>query len=201
METGGKHVWPSIQEAEEHMTTNNGTDIEEMLRDAEDAEEPGTMSPGTAIGANAGMPMTASQLESAGYVYVYDTRTADQSVINRNMLPQQLKKIRPDGSYVFSTKKPEGIEIIRGTFKCLLHADDPHRKDYTRMGLTICPKDSLSSAHDVRLHMQHRHRREWETIEGERIDRERERSQKRDDNLAESIRLLAGRETSRNTGG
>ena len=96
------------------MTTNDGTAIEEMLRDAEDAAEPGDMATGQVISRRDDMTMTTSQLQSAGWVYVYDTVTADRSVVNRNMLPQQLQKQRPDGSYVFSTRKPEGIEIIVG---------------------------------------------------------------------------------------
>ena len=200
MEERVEHLRPHVQEAEEYIMAQNNVAVEERLRDAEEAEEPGTMTTGSIIGTNAEMPMSAAQLQSAGYVYVYDTRTADQYVVNRNMLAQQLQKTRPDGSYVFSTKKPDGIEPVRGTFKCLLHADDANRDDYNRMGLPICPKDSLRSAHDVRLHMRHRHRREWETIEGERLDKERQRTEIREDNLAESIRLLAARDSSGNRG-
>ena len=68
METGGKHVRPHAQEAEEHMTTNDGTAIEEMLRDAEDAAEPGDMATGQVISRRDDMTMTTSQLQSAGWV-------------------------------------------------------------------------------------------------------------------------------------
>ena len=78
------------------MTTQNNVALEEMLRDAEDAAEPGDMVSGQIISQNGEMTMTTSQLQSAGWVYVYDTRTADRSVVNRNMLPQQLQKLRPD---------------------------------------------------------------------------------------------------------
>jgi hypothetical protein len=180
------------------MTTNNEPAIEEMMRDAEIAEEPGDMKPGAVISASADMTMSAAELQSAGYVYVYDNRTADRSVVNRNMLQQQLEKQRPDGSFVFSTRKPEDIEPVRGTFKCLLHADDPNREKYTQMGLVVCPKDSLRSQYDVSLHMQFRHRREWQSIEGEREQLERERAQVRDDNMVETMRLLADRERPQN---
>ena len=43
--------------------------------------------------------------------------------------------------------------------------------------------------------MQKRHRREWATIDGERIDEERLRERARQDNLAEAIRLLAERDS------
>ena len=169
-----------------------------MIRDAEVAEEPGDMKQGSVISASADMTMNAAELQSAGYVYVYDNRTADRSVINRNMLQQQLEKKRSDGSFVFSTRKPEGIEPVRGTFKCVLHEDDPNRERYTRMGLAVCPKDSLSSQYDVSLHMRFRHRREWQTIEAEREDMERERTRLRDDNMAEAMRLLVDRERPQN---
>ena len=43
--------------------------------------------------------------------------------------------------------------------------------------------------------MQKRHRREWATIDGERIDEERLRERTRQDNLDEAIKLLAERDT------
>ena len=72
--------------------------IQEQLRDAEVAEEPGNMKRGAVVGNSNGMTMTAAELQSAGYVYVYDNRTGDRSVINRNMLEQQLGKRREDGT-------------------------------------------------------------------------------------------------------
>ena len=44
--------------------------VHEMLRDAEQAEEPGNMKVGTPIGSANGIQMTATELRSAGYVYV-----------------------------------------------------------------------------------------------------------------------------------
>ena len=87
------------------MTTSKEPAVEEMMRDAEEAAEPGDIKPGSVINASADMTMSASELQSAGYVYVYDTRTADRSVINRNMLQQQLEKRREDGSFVLSCRK------------------------------------------------------------------------------------------------
>ena len=88
------------------MTTNKEVAIEEMLRDAEEAAEPGGTKAGTVISQSQDMTMTAAELQSAGYVYVYDTITAKSSIVNRNMLSQILQKMRPVGSYVFSTRKP-----------------------------------------------------------------------------------------------
>ena len=60
-----------------------------------------------------------SIVESAGYVYIWDTRTADRSVCNRNMLQTTLGKLRKDGSRVFTTIKPD-FEARGGQHKCLL---------------------------------------------------------------------------------
>ena len=107
---------------------------------------------------------------------------------------QQLQKTREDGTYVFTTQKPE-FERYYGELKCLLHADDPNRETYDRMGLATCTKDNLTASHDLRVHMEKRHRREWATIDGERIDEERIRERQRQDNLSDAIKLLAERDT------
>ena len=173
------------------MTTNDGTAIEEMLRDAEDAAEPGDMASGQVISQNGEMTMTTSQLQSAGWVYVYDTRTADRSVVNRNMLPQQLQKQRLDGSYVFSTRKPEGIEIIVGDLNCFLHADDPNREKYNRMGLVTCIKIGFLNELDRANHMRYRHPRAYATLENERVREEREAERLERMALTESIKAMA----------
>ena len=145
--------------------------IEEVLQDAEKANEPGTLSRLQILekGDDATSPMIASELKSAGYVYIYDTRTGDRSLCNRNMLPQHLKKKRPDGSTVFTTVNP-GIETKKGTFKCLLHADSPDRAHYDELGFATCKKANLTSRFQVMRHMQKRHKMEWAAIEQERID-------------------------------
>ena len=94
------------------MTTNNEPAIEEMMRDAEEAIEPGELKPGVAIGQSDGMTMTTSELQSAGYVYVYNTKTGDRSVVNRNMLQGQLEKRHEDGSFVSVVYLPLGQTLI-----------------------------------------------------------------------------------------
>ena len=168
--------------------------IHEMLRDAETAQEPGDWKAKQNIGGTEGISMTALELQSAGYVYVYDNKTGDRSLVNRNMLQQQLLKTREDGTYVFTTQKPE-FERYYGELKCLLHPDDPNRELYDRMGLATCTKDNLTASHDLRVHMEKRHRREWATIDGERKEEERLRERDRQDNLAEVVKLLAERDS------
>jgi hypothetical protein len=161
--------------------------IEEMLREAEKAEEPGDFTKNRIISSEDDIPMVASKLESAGWVYVYDNVTGDRSLCNRNMLPSQLRKKREDGSFVFTTIKPK-VTIKKGTFKCLLHEDNPNRKHYDELGLPVCKKANLTSPFQVQRHMAKRHRVEWETIEEEK--KERERQEDRD--FQRSIMAQAG---------
>jgi hypothetical protein len=149
--------------------------LEEMLSKAQIAPEPGTMEKviNDGAGENALPPMVSNSLKSAGYVYIWDNRTGERSVTNRNMLPMQLRKKRPDGSVVFTTIDPH-IKPLRGTYKCMLHPDDPNRKHYDELGLATCRKATLTSPYQVKRHMQKRHKVEYETIEEERKEKERQ---------------------------
>ena len=173
------------------MTMHDNVAVEEMLRDAEAAVEPGDLMAGKVISRSEDMTMTTSELQSAGWVYVYDTLTTDRSVVNRNMLPQQLEKRRSDGSYVFSTRKPEGIEMMRGKLKCFLHDDEPNREQYTSMGLIHCTKSNLLTELDRERHMRYRHPRAYATLENERVREEREAEKLERLAITESIRAMA----------
>jgi len=163
------------------MTTNDGIAIEEMLRDAEEAGEPGDMVAGQVIGRSDEMTLTTSQLQSAGWVYVYNVQTGSESVINRNMLPQQLEKRHADGSYLFSTQRPADARRPNATVKCTLHADSPDRAKYDGMGLIVCAKSNLLTETDRDTHVERRHPRAWATLKGEERRQEREdtRSERR----------------------
>ena len=149
--------------------------IEEMLRDAEKADEPGEMAKDKVIhrgDETQPAPMIAI-IESAGYTRVFDTKTGVSSNINNNMLPAALRKKRPDGSYVFTIKRPN-VPPRQGIYKCLLHKEDPNRKHYDQLGFAVCPKGNLSSPFHVRRHMKARHKVEWEAIEEERLTLEKQ---------------------------
>ena len=173
------------------MTTSNEPAIEEMMRDAEMADEPGDLKAGKVISATADMTMSTSELQSAGYVYVYDTRTANRAVVNRNMLQQQLEKRREDGSFAFSTRKPEGIEPIVGTIKCFLHEDDPNRDRYDKMGLIRCIKSDFLNEMDRENHLRRRHPRAFATLENERTRDERDAERLERIALTETIKHMA----------
>jgi len=147
--------------------------IEEQIRDAQAAPE-------SEIKIEESEPLTEMspiKMQSAGYVYIYDTQTRERSICNRNMLTQHLKKTRKDGSPVFTTRKPkEGP--VRGTLKCMLHPDDPDRYHYDELGLPTCRKANLTSPYQVRRHMEKRHKMEWLTIKEERDQVEKDRARK-----------------------
>ena len=157
------------------MTTDNRMTVE-LMEEAEPAPEPGNFdrrqvihSPSDAFP----IDVQVASLESAGYVYVYDTENGERSVVNRNMLETQLQKMRPDGTRYFTTVKPD-IEPKRGTLKCLLHSDDPDRGQYDSWGFPTCNKSNLISEFQVNRHVQIRHRMEWQTIYEERERKEKE---------------------------
>ena len=161
------------------MTTDNKMTVE-LMEEAEAAPEPGNFdrrqvihSPSDAFP----IDVQVASLESAGYVYVYDTENRERSVVNRNMLESQLQKMRPDDTRYFTTVKPN-IEPKRGTLKCLLHSDDPDRGQYDIWGFATCNKSNLVSEFQVNRHVQIRHRMEWQTIyeERERKEKEEERN-------------------------
>jgi len=148
-------------------------EIEEQLRDAEAVAEAQLE---IEKDKNLDVQMTPTQLKSAGYVIIYDTRTHEPSVCSRNNLRHNLEKRRPDGTLVFTTTKPTTL-AKRGTFKCMLHPESPNREHYTELGLPSCPKANLTSPYQVIRHMQKRHKVEYATIKEEeaRLEKEKER--------------------------
>lgn len=149
-------------------------DLTEKMLKATEAAEPGDMKN---LGATDAGAIKLNTLKSAGWVKVWDTKTGEESICNRNMLLDQLQKKRPDGSSVFTTEKPN-FEPFRGTFKCLLHADDPNRKHYDELGLATCRKSNLTSKYQVERHMVKRHPAEYATIKEEiaRAEKEEDRA-------------------------
>jgi hypothetical protein len=118
--------------------------------------------------------ITIEEMESAGWVTVWDKFTGEPSKVNRNMLAAQLLKVNDDGVRCFTTVKP-AIEPWRGNTLCMLHPDSEDRSAYDRMGLPVCKSGNLASEFQMRLHMQHRHKNEWaqlQDIEQQKVDEE-----------------------------
>jgi len=159
----------------ETLTEENDVLIEEMLQQATEAPEPGgdesrVIHRGDE---NQPAPMLMSTMISAGWVYIYETKTGERSVANRNNLVMLLKIKNPDGTRRFTTKQPPFAPKM-GTTKCLLHADSPMREYYNELGLPVCRKANLRNKFNVTQHMKKRHPVEWETIEQERIEAEKQ---------------------------
>ena len=152
-------------------------DAAELLLLAEDAIEPGGK-----VGEIVHHPdmenpfgIKLAEVASAGWKVVYHTVTREPSLINGNLLGAQLNKLVPvpqaDGTIrmqrAFTTQRPkEGP--VRGTLKCILHEEHPQREYHKSLGLPTCGKSNMMSPLDVRSHAQHRHSREWATIEDDR---------------------------------
>lgn len=149
--------------------------LQQMLRDAKSASEPGAGIGEVHHTETAELPLTmiTHSVSSAGYVDVWDNKTGEHSVVNRNMLPKQLQKKRADGSLIFTIYKP-AIEPLQGTHKCLLHPESANRDRSDALGLATCKKHNLRNPFEVERHMRSRHKIEWETLERERVTRERD---------------------------
>ena len=152
--------------------------FEQEIADAEAAPEPGVELIGQVIAnAEGGPPPDApariSKKEGAGYVMIYHTETGEPSIVNRNLLQFQLRKILENGKRAFSARKSDVPTPKRGKYTCLLHSSsrEPWMDEFA---LPTCRKATLTSPYQVRLHMQHRHKTEWATIEERRQEMERQ---------------------------
>ena len=120
-----------------------------------------------------GSMQMSSDPGSRDYVTLYSTETGQPSRVLVNMLSKKLA-MRSGGQPVWSTKPTKDYFV--GTLKCLLHEDSPRRAEFDAIGLVgkTCTKDNIPSAFEVRQHMLHRHRQEWQVIEEAREAAERE---------------------------
>ena len=165
--------------------------------------EPGDLGPGTFIRRPQSesinsegtltpeMPgMVVVDLQSAGWTYLYDTKTREPSLCNNNAVLTQLSAKREDGSLVFTRTKPS-TPPWRGTYKCMLHADSRGAlpKDL-ESSFRFCSKSNIPNTHEVMMHMQYRHHNEWLAIERDREERERREDR---EVQRQMIEALAGR--------
>lgn len=149
-------------------------EIQQALAQSKPQELAGSVAPGIPIDAGK-LPVSpvVQEVKSAGYVWVWDTRTNEKIPILAYMLPQKMRLRRPDGSFRFTPVDP-GVPPKRGEHKCLLHADDANRLHYDELGLPTCRKSNLINRYQVLQHMKRKHPQEWLAIEQETKDRERQ---------------------------
>ena len=179
-EGGSPHAEYLVESTEADDLERQNREVLAAMLEADTAPEPGTLRPRDILhrgDEELPAPVVAKVLTSAGYKYIYDTKTGERSLTNANMLPAQLRKVREDGTPVFTTKKP-AIEPSRGEYKCLLHPSNKERPHYDELGFAVCHKSNLMSQFQVEQHMRNRHRVEWATIQRERQEKEREEERK-----------------------
>ena len=163
--------------------------IQEMLRDAQKTNLSGDFEANPVIhrgDSDVPAPMVVNKITNAGYVFVWDSRTYRKAPVLYYMLPQVLRQRREDGSYRWTITDP-GKEPKHGTFKCLLHRDEPNRKHYDELGFRTCKKENITNPHQVTLHMKSKHKAEWAGIEEERKERERQEDRKLQQMMVETI--------------
>ena len=154
---------------------DNESLIAEQLRDAKLVELPSELKKDPVIhrgDEELDAPMTVRELSSAGYVYVWDSRTYKRAPVLYYMLPSILRRRREDGSFIWTTNDPKKLPK-RGTMLCLLHKDALDRAKYDEMGMRTCKKSNIINAFEVKMHMQKKHPKEWNAIEDARKDKER----------------------------
>jgi len=150
--------------------------IQEMMQRVEKVELPSELTREPIIhkgDSTLEAPMVVKEISSAGYVWVYDTRSFEKAPVLYYMLPAKLRQRRPDGSFRFTTVDPKQLPK-RGTIKCMLHAEGENRAHYDTLGFRVCRKSNLTSPYQLKQHMLKKHPQEWAAIEEERKEKERQ---------------------------
>jgi hypothetical protein len=150
--------------------------IQEMLRDAKTAEVEGDLTKNPLIhrgDEELPAPMVVKEIKSAGYVWIYETRTGEQIPCIYYMVGQKMRERRPDGSFIWTTKDP-GFRPKSGKVICMLHPDHPNRAHYDELGFRVCKKANLINEFQMKQHMLRKHPQEWKAIEDERKEQERQ---------------------------
>ena len=57
------------------------------------------------------------------------------------------------------------VPVPKGSIKCILHADNPDRGEYNRLGFANCRKGGFRDIFTMEIHVKNRHEREWAVLE------------------------------------
>ena len=161
---------------EDRLNAENELIIQEMLRNTKGVELPSelTINPILHKGDEVlPAPMTVKEISSAGYVWVWDSRSFEKIPIIYYMLPSKLRQRRPDGSFRFTTIDP-GQLPNRGAIKCMLHEKGEDRKHFDELGFRVCPKEGINNQYQLQQHMIKKHPQEWKAIKLEQEAKEKE---------------------------
>ena len=150
--------------------------------EAQTAPEPGdTAGSVVSVGdEKAPFPAVIHAIESAGWAYIYDRRTGDQSKCSVNMVPYKLRERQADGAYVWTLRDP-GFRPKQGDVKCRLHVDDELRSVWDEYGLPICPKATLKDQYQLLRHMGRKHKEEFAVMEDRREREEKAERERREE--------------------
>lgn len=152
------------------------TDIQELLERAQAMQDVQDLR--SELGSTAGgllnrglKEMMKDASDPTVLVPLYHTATGEMRMVpmwtldGKNSL---LLRRNPDGKPTFSTRQPE-VVYRPGEVPCMLnpaHADyNKYRNEVGIIRGEPCPAGNLASLYDMRMHMQHRHRQEWATIQ------------------------------------
>ena len=143
--------------------------IEQMVKEATEPSQSG-IKPGAIITDEDGdgIPRVVSSVESAGYVTLYRNDNGAIALVNRNMLPQTLKKKFGSnhelaGRLVFSPT-PLVKPAPPGSIVCLLHKDSPRRAEFNLVGLPSCMKSGFVTQWQMEGHMKTKHKQEYKNV-------------------------------------
>lgn len=115
--------------------------------------------------------MTPTQLQDAGWSYIYHAKTGIPSLVNNNWLTKKLGHLDKGGAYIWSATQT--VIPKKGTHKCMLHPEQASREEFDELGFNTCLKSNLTSLFQVRRHAMKRHKDEWAAIEQMRTDAEK----------------------------
>jgi hypothetical protein len=103
-------------------------------------------------------------------ITLYSTETGLPSQVLVNMLEKKLVQKLPNGKPAWSETPTKDYS------KCLLHEEHQRRSEWDSIGLagTTCRKSNITSEFELRQHMLHRHRVEWQVIEEARAQAEKD---------------------------
>jgi hypothetical protein len=158
-------IQQQIVEAEVERIKSGGLDF------GKDVVADGALESGTSL---VGSMQMASDPGSRDKVTLYSTIDGLPSQVLVNMLGKKLAQKLPNGNLAWS--RTQTVPYKQGEWKCLLHTENPRRKEFDEIGLAgkTCTKSNIASAFEVRQHMLHRHHQEWQVMEEARAERERE---------------------------
>ena len=126
-----------------------------------------------------GFPITGVQLNKASRpVTIFQRETGEPRTlpaIAAKIALQKRYRKRDNplfGQYIFSAKPTK--QYHKGEVKCLLHPDNPQRKQFDAWGLPICTAAHLAAPGEAQKHMELRHKSAYAIIQRDQNEQKRQ---------------------------